>query len=221
MSRARIPSRDVSRLSASDNNPPTIKSHFRRLSSEITQFYQWIFPSDSLASSPKALNSTLSPERPSHRRQPSIIIKEASQTYSFASILDSISGTPRLEEDLMLSPMSAVSIDLKKQSHPVGSFVASTMEPKSSIAQSEIKSSVAFSEREKRLSTIYTVSNESVTKPQPLFEKKPGFNYEAQVHVSGTFCTGSFGSVSTKAFCTRCNREVVTRVTIQMTKMPL
>lgn len=168
-----------------------------------------------------ALNPTFSPELPQHRRQPSIIVKETSQTYSFASMLDSMTGSPQLEEELILSPMSAVSIELKKQSQPIGSFVASTMVPKSSVSQSDVKSSVAFSERGKRLRTIHTVSNESFTRPPASFTDKPAFNYETQVHISGTFCTGSFGSVSTKAFCIKCNREVVTRVTFQMAKIPL
>mmetsp|Transcript_32797 Transcript_32797/g.57098 ORF Transcript_32797/g.57098 Transcript_32797/m.57098 type:complete len:261 (+) Transcript_32797:41-823(+) len=223
MSRGVLSNRDLNRLSASDKNPPTLKSHYRRLSSEIIEFNQQILELDSSVTD-KALNSTFSTERPQHRRQQSIIIKEASQTYSFASMLDSLIESPvqedQREEELILSPLSPVSIDLKKNSQAIGSFGASTMEPKSSIVNSEVKSSLALSEHDKRLSTIYTVSSESVTKPQPLFEKKPAFNYETQVHISGTFCTGSFGITSTKAFCMRCNREVVTRVTVQMAKVP-
>jgi hypothetical protein len=199
-----------------------MKSHYRRLSSELIQFNQLAYELDS-SQTDKALNSTFSSERRQHRRQPSIIIKEASQTYSFASMLDSLMESSENEEDLVLSPLSPVSVDYKKQTQPVGSFGASTMEPKSSLVHSEVKSSVALSELDKRLSTIYTGSCESVPRPQRLFEGKPSsaFNYEAQVQVSGTFCTGSFGAVPTKAFCMRCNKEVVTRVTVQSAKLSL
>jgi hypothetical protein len=199
-----------------------MKSHYRRLSSELIQFNQLAYELDS-SQTDKALNSTLSSERRQHRRQPSIIIKEASQTYSFASMLDSLMESSENEEDLVLSPLSPVSVDYTKQTQPVGSFGASTMEPKSSLVHSEMKSSVALSELDKRLSTIYTGSHESVPRSQRLFESKPNsaFNYETQVQVSGTFCTSSFGAVSTGAFCMRCNKEVVTRVTVQSAKLSL
>lgn len=223
MSRGVLAQQDANRLSASDKNPPTLKYHFRRLSSEITQFHQHAYEPDSLQSD-KALNSTFSSERPKHRRQPSLIVKEISQTYSFASDLESLNESCQEDQncELILSPLSPVSVEFKKSSsNQVGSFGASTMEPKSSIVNSEVKSSLALSDLDKRLSTIYTVSCESVTKPQPLFESKPAFQYETQMHDSGTICTTSFGITATKAFCMRCNREVITRVAVILAKTSL
>jgi hypothetical protein len=247
MSRKVLGCRELNRLSASDKNPPTIKSHYRRFSSDLKQFAHPI-PEFDTALPEKALNFPLSPERPQHRRQPSIIIKEASQTYSFASILGCMMES---NEELNLSPLSTVSVDYKPHTQPTGSlvtrqshnskqgreescragedwgtkesFAASTIEPKSSFVHSEMKSSVAVSDLGKRLSTIYTGSCESTNKPQALFDNKPAsaFNYETQVQVSGTFCSSSFGMLPTKAFCMRCNKEVGTRVTVQLAKLPL
>ena len=160
-------------------------------------------PSSSQKSLFTSISLTHGPTTPTHRRQPSIIIKNLLEIYTFAQ--DSSSFAPVIDEE-----SSQFSTNL-----PKSSLFASTHAPKSSICTTDKKSSSEIDEEfpDSEYSSPSDAIN-SVTKPDENCDTL-GQNTLEEIHES---C--QLGILPSRVFCGHCQRETYTKVDMKLPTLP-
>lgn len=198
------------------------------------------------------------PPGPIHRRQPSMIIKDVKQSYEFTK-----ASKPHINKKLSISPQSNIQINdsctsecdefssskckgyHRNMNFSKNSMFASTIEPRSSLFNSDIRTSSLFaSEIDIKGNHRDTFSKDSELTEcieGPVFTRAEGntttagvptqeietiesgmfqpsdFAYEQNVFSSGN---NGLGILPVKAYCRNCDLEASTLVTLEMPTLP-
>lgn len=140
----------------------------------------------------------LGPERPKHRRQPSVIIRNLSEIYSFDENWEDES----IDEEV-----------IEVESKQKNSNFSSTIDPKSTLA-SVFKQTCTENEIFKNLSMDVADLTIGVTKPD---EHLDTFTYNTVEGISELF---DIGIIPSFMYCERCKSFVNTEVKIKMPTLP-
>jgi hypothetical protein len=137
-----------------------------------------------------------------HKRQPSVIIKDVEQVYSFTKD-ESFSSNEIIEEESISGP----------KNFQKNSIFASTTEPKSSAYNSIVKKSYLEEEHPKYDNSDLLENYDIMTKPDE--------NYTNLVFTSNEESYQSpLGFLPSKLFCEKCKMNMSTVVSVKMPTLP-
>ena len=149
------------------------------------------------------------PQTPSHRRQPSMLVKQVRQKYNLNQNIENAIQREAQHRGIQRQELSASSESVKPRKLNSSTF-ASTLEPKSSIHNSELRNlSLLESETEQRKESMDSEIGNRFTTAMTQHSQNNSPRY-----------SNDFGVLPIQAYCENCDDYVTTSVSIKMPTLP-